>query len=162
MINVHVQNFIDLIETDRERMDGERLTMTDLNFANRYMVSPHRVTQFLGRMPKKQFTNPRRVMLDKAAVHKHRLEGMSDTAIATLFHTSNQQVGIQCGNRKMNGITPLSKKGAKLVNYNYIEPRSLNTKSWVNPTDWNEYWRSEGDIIQHGEGPIYILKEIIW
>lgn len=47
MINENVAIFEELLETKREELIAERLTMTEIKFATQYKISTVRVIEFL-------------------------------------------------------------------------------------------------------------------
>lgn len=159
MINENVAIFEELLETKREELIAERLTMTEIKFATQYKISTVRVIEFLWPVPQKDFSLHGRVTLDKDVVNKMRHEWLSDMKIAKEFKTSHLEVRKQCWSRKDNMLPRLPRNPwghAKSIN---PDARILNDIVWEKPVEWNEYWKKEWEVVRLWEWPISTLNE---
>lgn len=158
MINENAIAFEKLLETNREELEAERCSMTEIAFAKLHKISVVRLLNYMGPVPHKVYQS-RKVILDKEVVNAMRRGWMSDTKIAAEFHTSSGEVGKQCGSRKDNWIHPAWRNLNAWYANDWLIVRVLNTKSWEKQKVWDEYWRSEWNIVQQGERPIPTLKQ---
>lgn len=152
-----VITFMKLLETNREELEAERISMPDARFAKNHCISPQRVITLMGPIPDKKLLNGRRVILDPVEVHKLRTDWWSDVRIAKHFHTSNSEVSKQCWDRKSNWF-----KRRDPIKRDATDPdfdRNLNTKPWPVVKEWKESWRKEWEVVNPGEWPISIFKQ---
>ena len=159
MINANVAIFEKLLETKREELISERLTMTEIKFATQYKISTSRVIEFLWPVPKKDFSLHWRVILDKDVVNKMRHDWLSDMKIAKEFSTSHLEVRKQCWSRKDNMMPRLPRNPWGKINADNPDARILNDVVWETPIEWNEYWREEWEVAEQWLWPIPTLNE---